>query len=373
MNRRDFLKLPGAFMAGCALSGLAPRVARAADSDSRFVHKAMYFKKLDGKKVQCQLCPRECEIADQERGWCGNRQNDNGALNTYVYGRPVSINNDPIEKKPFFHVRPGTKSLSISTAGCNFECMWCQNWELSQFRPEQIPARFGYVSPERIVSSAGRAGSKTIAFTYGEPVVFYEYMLDIAKKSKPTDILGVMVSNGYIKPEPMTELLKYLGAVKIDFKAYNHKLYKKWCRGTLDPVLETMKLVKKKGVWLEMVHLTIPTLNDDPDEHKRLCDWILKNLGPDVPLHFTRFHPTYKVKNLPPTPPSTLERAYETARKAGIHYPYVGNLPGHEAENTRCHHCKETVIKRVGFTLLENRIVDGKCQKCGKPIPGLWD
>jgi pyruvate formate lyase activating enzyme len=375
MKRRDFLKLPCGLGAFCAASRLLPSLAtqaRAATADSRFSIEAAWYKKLKESQVECTLCPRHCIVADQETGWCGVRNNKLGVYQTDVFGRPVTIHNDPVEKKPLFHFRPGTKAMSISTAGCNFECQFCQNWELSQFRPEQIPARYGYVPPDKLVAIAKRHSSGSIAFTYGEPVVFFEYMLATAKKSKAAGIPGVMISNGYIEPGPMEQLCEVLGAVKVDFKAYSKEFYKKYCRGTLDPVLATMKLVHKKGVWLEMVHLTIPTLNDSEDETKALCNWVLENLGPDVPLHFTRFRPTYKLKNLPATPPATLEKQYNIAKKAGIHYPYVGNMAGHEGENTVCHHCGQVVIRRVGFTVIENNLDDGKCTKCSKPIPGVW-
>lgn len=369
MDRRDFLRCSSCM----ALGALAPGILFAGSRESSFVRQAAWYKKLEQRQVECTLCPRRCKVADQETGFCGVRNNNKGTYYTHIFGRPVSIHNDPVEKKPLFHFRPGSDALSMSTAGCNFECQFCQNWEISQFRPEQVPASYGFVSPERLVSVARRYGSRSIAFTYGEPVVFFEYMLATAKVSKAADIPGVMISNGYIEPGPMQELLKVLGAVKVDFKAFSENFYTRWCRGTLNPVLETMKLIHKTGVWLEMVHLTIPTLNDSDEETKALCEWVLKNLGPDVPLHFTRFRPTYKLKNLPSTPPSTLERQFRIARKAGIHYPYVGNLPGNEGENTRCHHCGETVIRRVGFTVVENNLRSGKCGKCQKAIPGVWD
>jgi pyruvate formate lyase activating enzyme len=374
MERRAFLRSSGclALASGVGLGAL-PRVLLASSSDRQFVREASWYKKLEHKMVECTLCPRRCKVADQETGWCGVRTNDGGIYYTHIFGRPVSIHNDPVEKKPLFHFRPGSNAFSMSTAGCNFECQFCQNWEISQFRPEQIPARYGFVPPERLVAAARRKGSGSIAFTYGEPVVFFEYMLATAKISKPAGIPGVMISNGYIDAGPMNQLCDVLGAVKIDFKAFSHSFYKRWCRGALDPVLETMKLIRKRGVWLEMVHLTIPTLNDSDDETKALCDWVLENLGPDVPLHFTRFHPTYKLKNLPRTPPSALERQWKIAKKAGIHYPYVGNMPGNEGENTRCHHCGKIVIKRVGFVVTENRIKNGKCGECDLPIPGVWD
>ncbi|RME21493.1 MAG: AmmeMemoRadiSam system radical SAM enzyme, partial [Deltaproteobacteria bacterium] len=355
-----------------AVARLAGKRARAAFSDRRFVREAAHYKKLDHKRIECRLCPRHCQVADQETGWCGVRTNDGGTYYTEVFGRPVTIHNDPIEKKPLFHFKPGSLALSLSTAGCNFECQFCQNWEISQFRPEQVPARYGFVPPEALVDAAKRRGSASIAFTYGEPVVFFEYMLATARVSKAEGVPGVMISNGYIEPEPMKQLCEVLGAVKVDFKAYSEDFYKKWCRGKLKPVLETMKLVKRRGVWLEMVHLTIPTLNDDEEQTKRLCGWVLENLGPDVPLHFTRFHPTYKLNNLPPTPVSTLERQYRIAKDAGIHFPYVGNVPGHEGENTYCPSCGKLLIKRVGFSVLRNEVESGKCPGCNGKIPGIW-
>jgi pyruvate formate lyase activating enzyme len=384
MDRRQFLKLPCALLAGAGAWGISSRTCRlasaalavpagAASDEDRFVREAAFYKKLDHMKIECHLCPRHCLVADQESGWCGVRTNHGGTYRTHVFGRPVTIHNDPIEKKPLFHFRPGSEALSISTAGCNFECQFCQNWEISQFRPEQLPARYGFVGPERLIAAARSAGSRSIAFTYGEPVIFFEYMLAAAKASKQAGIPGVMISNGYIEPEPMQQLCEVLGAVKVDFKAYSDSFYKRWCRGTLDPVLKTMKLVHDKGVWLEMVHLTIPTLNDDTDETKALCGWVVKNLGQDVPLHFTRFHPTYKLTNLPDTPPETLEKQYRIAKAAGIHYAYVGNLPGHEGENTYCHKCGKIVIRRIGFTVVENKLKDGKCPNCGEAIPGVWD
>jgi len=311
-------------------------------------------------------------VADQENGWCGVRTNEGGEYFTEVFGRVVSLNNDPIEKKPLFHFLPSSLTLSLSTAGCNFECQFCQNWEISQFRPEQVPARLGFVAPEKLAELARRYGSRSVAFTYGEPVVFFEYMLETARAARSAGLAGVMISNGYIEKEPMQELCRTLGAVKVDFKAFSDDFYRRWCRGELKPVLETMKLVRSEGVWLEMVHLTIPTLNDSEEETKRLCDWVLKNLGPDVPLHFTRFHPTYKLKNLPPTPASTLEKQFKIARAAGINFPYVGNLPGHDGENTYCPQCKKLLIRRVGFSVLENNLKDGACESCGREIPGVW-
>lgn len=381
MKRREFFALGAALGTGSWPATDAERVKKdppqggrtlALDGERQFWREAAHYKKLAESRVECHLCPRHCQVSDQENGWCGVRLNEHGTYYTTVFGRPVTIANDPIEKKPLFHFQPGTLTLSLATAGCNFECLFCQNWEISQFRPEQIPARYGFVSPEELTRLAQRQGSRSISFTYSEPVVFFEYVLAAARASRAAGLPGVMISNGWIEAEPMDELLKELGAVKIDFKAFDDQFYQRQCRGTLEPVLKTMERIHKAGVWLELVHLTIPTLNDDAEQAKRLCGWILEKLGPDVPVHFTRFHPTYKLKNLPATPPAALERQYDIAQKAGLRYAYVGNLPGHEGENTRCHRCRETLIRRVGFTVLENRLREGKCPKCAEKIPGVW-
>jgi len=349
---------------------MARAAAAIADGDDRFVARALHWEYAGQKRVRCLLCPRECVVADLERGTCGVRENRGGEYFTLVHSRACSLNNDPIEKKPLFHYRPGTKALSLATAGCNIECRFCQNWEISQFRPEQVTAR--EVRPEEAVRHAQRLGSRSIAFTYSEPVIFYEYMRDICEAAEGTGIGRVMISNGYIQKKPLLELLPRLDAVKIDFKAFSESFYRDVCSAHLKPVLDTLLRIREAGVWLELVMLVIPTLNDDPLETEAMCRWIVQKLGPDVPIHFTRFHSMYKIQNLPPTPVGTLERAREAALQAGIHFPYAGNVPGHDGENTYCHSCKSLLIRRMGYRISKNVIEGGKCPSCGTPVAGIW-
>lgn len=334
------------------------------------VKAAMHYKKLEDLRVECELCPRKCTIADMERGYCGVRENRGGTYYTLVHSRVCALNVDPIEKKPLFHYLPGTKAYSLATAGCNVECKFCQNWQISQYRPEQIESI--KLTPEDVVKDAGMNGSKTIAFTYSEPVVFYEYMYDTARLGNEHGLKSVMISNGYIQKKPLTELCRHLSAVKIDLKGFTEKFYQETCTGELEPVLNTLVTLKKIGIWFEIVMLMIPTLNDGEKEIREMCVWIKENLGTDVPVHFTRFHPTYKIKNLPPTPVKTLEMARKVALDTGLHFPYVGNVPGHAGENTYCPHCQHIVIRRAGFSILENQIKDNKCRGCNGPIPGVW-
>ena len=333
-------------------------------------HEAMFWEKLDQNRVKCVLCPRECEVADVERGYCGVRENQGGEYQTLVYGALCSANVDPIEKKPLFHYLPGTTAFSIATAGCNIECKFCQNWQISQFRPEQV--RSTLVTPKRLIEACASRHSPTIAYTYSEPVIFYEYMHDTAAMAREYGIGSVMISNGYIQEKPLRQLCQQLTGVKIDFKAFTEKFYRESCAGELKPVLRVMELLKEIGIWFEMVVLVIPTLNDSPGEIEEMSRWVMKHLGPDVPMHFTRFHPTYRITNLPRTPISTLERCRQIAMDEGVHYVYAGNVPMHPGENTYCHSCQSELIRRVGFRVKANRIKDGKCPKCGTVIPGVW-
>ncbi len=378
ISRRTFLKT-GMLCAGGISLGYPLLFSDAASAfqsasgglEAEFPAKeAMYYKQLEDLRVECLLCPRNCKIADKERGYCGVRENRDGKYYTLVHSRACAMHVDPIEKKPFFHYLPGTNGYSIATAGCNIECKFCQNWQISQFRPEQVESV--KLTPEDVVKNAKENGCPTIAYTYSEPVVFYEYVYDTAKLGKENGIGSVMVSNGYIKEEPLKELCKHLSAVKIDFKAFTEKFYKETCSGELKPVLDTLVTLKKIGIWFEIVVLIIPTLNDTDKELKEMCGWIKENLGPDVPIHFSRYHPTYKIKNIPPTPVATLEKARKIAMDAGLNYPYIGNVPGHEGESTFCPHCHKIAIKRVGFTILQNSVKNGKCGDCQHPIPGVW-
>jgi pyruvate formate lyase activating enzyme len=380
-NRREFLKNCGLLTGIAAGSLVVPSLtapARAqtdaregAATDVPPPKEAMYYKKHPELEVECEICPKNCKVGDIERGYCGAKENRDGIYYSLVYSRPCAVHVDPIEKKPLFHFLPGTRSFSIGTAGCNMDCKFCQNWEMSQARPEQT--RNYILGPEELVKNARETSSASIAFTYSEPaVIAYEYMLDAAREANAVAVKTIMISNGYINREPMLEALNCLGAVKIDLKAFTEKYYKDVCDATLKPVLDVLVLLAKSGVWYEIVYLVLPTLNDSDSELRSMSRWIVRELGPDVPIHFSRFYPIYKMKRLPQTPLSTLERAREIARDAGLNYVYIGNVPGHEAENTYCSGCNEPVIRRAGYSILENKISEGKCALCGNSIPGVW-
>lgn len=357
----------------CAMGGIAARYTCLAGSKIGNVEdsvEARYYEKLDHERVKCLLCPRKCVIDNLETGYCGVRVNWNGTYYTLVHSRPVSLHNDPIEKKPLFHFLPGTNAFSIATVGCNVNCRFCQNWEISQVRPEQVP---GYnAPPAAIVGSAESYGSASIAYTYTEPVVFTEYMYDCAELGRLRGVRSVMITNGYIMKEPMEDLCGVLDAVKIDLKAFTQEFYTEMVAGELQPVLDTLVLLRRNNMWTEIVYLVIPGKNDAPDEIKLMAKWIMDELGSEVPVHFSRYYPQYLVKNIPPTPVSTLKRCHEICREAGLHYVYIGNVPGDPAESTYCPHCGKKVIKRRGYSILENNLHRGKCGSCGKEIAGVW-
>ena len=320
--------------------------------------------------VKCLLCAHGCVLKTGERGRCRARINQNGVLKSLVYGSPAAIHVDPIEKKPFYHFLPGSNAFSLGTAGCPLSCRFCQNWEISQARPEDI--RTSVYSPEEIVASAIKRRCSVIAFTYNEPTVFIEYLTDIARHGRKQRMKSVLVSCGFMNSRPLDEMCEVLDAIKIDLKGFSPDFYRDVCRAELDPVLRSIKEISRKGVHLEIVNLVVPTLNDSPAMMTRLIEWVAGEIGPDVPLHFTRFHPAYQMLQLPPTPVSTLEKVYETARSKGLHYPYVGNVPSHTGNHTYCPSCGKTVVERTGVFVLSNRIMNGKCSYCGRVIAGVW-
>jgi len=333
-------------------------------------HEASHYNKLKDKEIECLLCPRKCVVGNRERGYCGVRENQDGVYYTLVYNRPCSMHTDPIEKKPLYHFHPGSRSFSLATAGCNMNCKYCQNWQISQVRPEQV--RSMDLTPGDCVEQARRSRARSIAYTYTEPVIFWEYMRDIAAAAKPAGIASVMISAGYVEQPPLLEILPLLDAVKIDLKAFSDDFYRSVCRGRLEPVLQTLKTIRKQGVWLEIVYLVLPTMNDGPKEIEALCRWIRTELGPEVPIHFTRFHPIYLMKNLPPTPVETLDRLHRIAKDQGLLFPYVGNVPGHPAESTYCPGCGGRLIHRTGYNVRVETLQQGKCTGCGRTIPGVW-
>jgi pyruvate formate lyase activating enzyme len=381
LDRRTFLKaasLPCFAACGGALvgAGLAapffatPPAAPAAENEEQFIKEAKFYEKLPYKKIKCKLCPRECVIDDAERGYCGVRENRGGTYYTLVHSRVVTAHIDPIEKKPLFHFLPGAVAFSLATAGCNVNCKMCQNWEISQVRPEQV--RSMYLPPEKLVGVAQENHCPVIAYTYSEPVVFAEYVLDGAEAARAAGLRSVVVSGGYVQADPLKKLSARVDAIKIDLKGYSEKFYKEIVNGELKHVLETLVTLRKAGVWNEIVYLVVPTLNDSDEEFQGLARWVKSELGPDVPLHFSRFHPEYLLKNLPPTPIETLERAKGIADAEGLHYVYIGNVPGHPAESTYCPHCRKKVVDRTGFSIAGIYLRHGKCQFCSTVIPGVW-
>jgi pyruvate formate lyase activating enzyme len=321
-------------------------------------------------KVQCELCPKMCIIQPGQSGECRVRINIDGVLRTVVYGFPCSIHIDPIEKKPFFHFLPGTQTFSIATVGCNLHCRNCQNWEISQANPEDSEAVF--CPPDKLVELTRNYNCLSLSYTYTDPVVYYEYTYDSAKLAKAANIRNTLITAGYINQEPWKNLLQYVDAARIDLKSISEDFYRRICSGTLKPVLDTLIATRANGVHLEVINLVIPTLNDKPDQIRQLARWVKANLGRDVPLHFSGFYPQYKMRNLPPTSLKTLEMARQIAISEGLDYVYIGNVSSKEGENTYCPGCKRVLIERKGFTLLQNRLKDGRCPDCGKQIYGVW-
>jgi len=332
--------------------------------------EASFWKKLEDKIVQCQLCPRKCVIHENRRGFCGTRENQSGVLYTMVYAKPVAIHVDPIEKKPLFHFLPSSSAFSIATTGCNLKCKFCQNWEISQARPEEV--EYTYIEPKELVEKALESGSLSIAYTYTEPTIFYEYMFETAKIARTHGLKNVMHSNGYINEEPLRQLCKYLDAANIDLKGFSDEYYEKLTDATLEPVLKSLKVLRQEGVHIEITNLILPGFNDDETMLRKMCLWIKDNLGDYTPLHFGRFFPLYKLANLNPTPIETLEKARQIALDCGLKYVYIGNVVGHTSENTFCPRCKKIIIERKGYFITQNNLLDGRCKFCGEKIEGVW-
>jgi pyruvate formate lyase activating enzyme len=368
LTRRDFVRATALGAAGCVWT--LPLEAAVENEDSRFVREAQFYEKQSGKSIKCKLCPRECVVGDRERGYCGVRENRGGTYYTLVHSRVATAHIDPIEKKPLFHFLPGTQAFSIATAGCNVNCKFCQNWEISQVRPEQV--RSDYAPPEKIASLAQENGCGAIAYTYSEPVIFTEYVLDCARAGRARNVPSVVISNGSIQETPLKRVCTSVDAIKIDLKSFSEKYYQEVVNGELKPVLSSLVTIRHAGVWLEIVYLVVPGRNDGDAEFRDLARWVKQNLGPDVPVHFTRFYPEYLLKNLPPTPIDTLERAKKIADAEGLHFVYIGNVPGNPAENTYCPKCGQPVVERAGFVVTQNRLRKGKCPGCQTTIPGRW-
>ncbi len=329
--------------------------------------ETMLYDKLENDKVKCNICSQRCELNPGQKGFCKVRANIKGKLYSLVYGKAIDVSVDPVEKKPFFHFAPGSRALSVATVGCNLECQFCQNWEISQKFEKIYGENF---SPEDLVKKAKNWKCDGIAYTYTEPAVFYEYVYDTAKKAGAS-LYNVLVTNGYFTTEAIKKISAYIDAANVDLKG-DYLFYKKYClaKGGDEPVKEALKTFQKEKIWIEITNLLIPGLNDSEVQIKTMCKWIVNNLGEEVPLHFSRFYPNYKMMNIPPTAIETLEKAREIARNEGIKYVYVGNVPGHRYENTFCQGCGKAVIKRFGFKIEEfNLDKNLRCIYCGKKLP----
>jgi pyruvate formate lyase activating enzyme len=371
ISRRDFFRITSAMTLSSALFLADPDDADAQKVGYTSEREAWHYRKLGKKIVQCSRCPNLCKLKPGERSFCRTRINRNGVLKTIAYGNPCAVHIDPVEKKPLFHFLPKTKVLSIATAGCTFRCKFCQNWEISQFRPEET---HNYeMSPKDVVDIALEYGTPSIACTYSEPTAFYEYMYDTSKRAKLEGIRTTVHSNGSINTEPLEELCEFLDAANIDLKFFNEDKYWEISHGYLSTVLETLETLCKKGIHLEITNLVVPSLNDDKSEIRGMVRWIAEHLGVDIPVHFSRFYPMYKLKNLPPTPVKTLEMARKIGYEEGLHYVYIGNVPGHDGENTYCPNCGEEIISRTGYYVTNIKIKNGECQFCKAKIKGVWE
>ncbi|MBW1694310.1 MAG: AmmeMemoRadiSam system radical SAM enzyme [Deltaproteobacteria bacterium] len=336
----------------------------------KWSREGFLYKKINNNNVVCQICPNQCVLAPGDRSICRSKVNMNGILYSLVYGNPCSVNIDPVEKKPLFHFLPRSKTFSIATAGCNFRCLNCQNWEISQAKPHEV--RSYELFPQDVVNEAQRSGVSSIAYTYSEPVTFFEYMIDTARLARENKLHNLLISNGYINQEPLLELCKVLDGANVNLKSLSDAIYRKLNGGRLDPVLNTFKTMHEHGVHFEMTNLVVPGYTDDTEMVKQMCQWILTHLGPNYPLHFLRFFPKYKLDRLPPTPLSTLIRFRKLAMDEGVRYVYVGNVSFPEGNNTYCHSCNKLLVERIGYFIPSYHMDENRCKYCKTVIPGRW-
>lgn len=334
--------------------------------------EAYLYDRLENEKVRCLLCNHNCVITEGKTGICGVRENRSGILVSLVYGKVIASHCDPIEKKPLFHFLPGSRSYSIATVGCNFRCFFCQNADISQMPSDHNRIMGQDMTPEEIVKDALNTRSASISYTYTEPTIYYELAVDTARLASFKGLKNVFVSNGYMTEQCLEDMSPDLHAANVDLKAFTDEFYKEQCGAKLEPVLRTLETMKRLGIWLEVTTLLIPGLNDSKEELKEISRF-LANLDTDIPWHISRFHPTYRLTDIPSTPPDTIQRARDLGYEAGLKYVYTGNLPGDEGEKTFCHNCGELLIDRFGFTVTKNRIKENLCPECGSEIPGVWD
>jgi pyruvate formate lyase activating enzyme len=369
ISKREFLKISGATLFGAPLCLLGNNFVSSGGFSNVKSFPARHFISTP-RGIRCQLCPNRCTIEEGERGDCRTRVNIKGELYTLAYGNPCAVHIDPIEKKPLNHFLPGTTSFSIATAGCNLACLNCQNWHISQKKPDEVQTVD--LMPEQVASVARDRGCASVAYTYSEPIVFYEYTMDSARYVHKLGMKNVIVSAGYIEEQPLREWCPYIDAANIDLKSFSDDIYQRLNGGSLEPVLNTLKILKEEGVWLEITNLIVPEWTDDLKMIEEMCHWLVKNGFEDTPLHFSRFTPTYKLSHLPATPLNVLDKARKIAVEAGVKFVYLGNVPGHEAQDTYCPSCKKKILDRSGFRVSGNHIIDGKCDYCGESISGVW-
>ncbi len=332
--------------------------------------EAILYNTLPGDKVRCNLCAHRCVIHNGKKGVCGVRQNIDGILYSLNHGKLIAQHVDPIEKKPLFHFYPGSTAYSIATVGCNFRCAFCQNYDISLMPIREDRIMGEYVPPEEVVAQAVEHSCQSIAYTYTEPTIFFDYALDVARIAYKKNIKNIFVTNGYLTPEALQTIAPYLDAANVDLKSFSENFYKRICKAKLQPVLDTLTLMKKLGIWLEVTTLVIPTMNDTEQELQSIAEFVV-NLGDETPWHINAFYPAYKLKNLPPTPRRDLYRAQKVGQKAGLRYVYIGNINDTRTETTYCHHCKKALIRRSGFQIIKNFITNGRCPFCGTAVDGI--
>lgn len=374
LNRRAFLAALGRYAGGaylgCSLAAAVPGRALGG-SPAGFTREVDYYEKLPDGRIQCAVCPHHCTLADGESGFCRGRTNVGGRHYSRGYGRPCILNVDPVEKTPLNHFRPGSETLTIAVGGCNLRCLYCQNWDLSQKPPDELK-NFD-LSPQQALAAVRKKKIEIIAFSYTEPVAFLEYARDVAREAKKAGLRVVVASAGHVNPAPLLDFAQYVDAFAITLKCFDDGLYRRLTSVSLEPVLTTIETIKTKTrCWLELVNLVVPTYNDNPEQIGRMAAWIHAHLGDDVPLHFERFVPMYRLGNLPRTPVPTLESAVAAARQAGLRFVYTSNIAPHQDTNTFCDRCGTPLIERLGFKILKNNFQRGRCPKCGNTLPGVW-